>query len=61
MPEATRELAMFPLGSVLFPGMPLPLRVFEPRYLALLSAVLDQPDPRVRGGADRARVRGGWR
>lgn len=44
MPEATRELAMFPLGSVLFPGMPLPLRVFEPRYLALLSAVLDQPE-----------------
>ena len=43
MPEAIRELAMFPLGSVLFPGMPLPLRVFEPRYLALLSAVLDQP------------------
>ncbi len=35
-----RELAMFPLGSVLFPGMPLPLRVFEPRYLALLLAVL---------------------
>ncbi|GEK22035.1 LON peptidase substrate-binding domain-containing protein [Cellulomonas xylanilytica] len=43
MREAIRELAMFPLGSVLFPGMPLPLRVFEPRYLALLSAVLDQP------------------
>lgn len=40
MTEATRELAMFPLGSVLFPGMPLPLRVFEPRYLALLSSVL---------------------
>lgn len=37
---ATRELAMFPLGSVLFPGMPLPLRVFEPRYVAMLSSVL---------------------
>jgi uncharacterized protein len=35
---------MFPLGSVLFPGMPLPLRVFEPRYLALLSDILgDEP------------------
>ena len=44
MPEATRELAMFPLGSVLLPGMPLPLRVFEPRYVALLSAVLGEPD-----------------
>jgi len=35
---------MFPLGSVLLPGMPLPLRVFEPRYVALLSAVLGAPD-----------------
>lgn len=45
MPGETRELAMFPLGSVLFPGMPLPLRVFEPRYVAMLAAVL--------GGTDR--------
>jgi hypothetical protein len=37
-------MAMFPLGSVLFPHMPLPLRVFEPRYLALLAAILqDEP------------------
>ncbi len=42
MTSATRELAMFPLGSVLFPGMPLPLRVFEPRYVAMLSAVLGE-------------------
>jgi len=44
MPEATRELAMFPLGSVLLPGMPLPLRVFEPRYVELLSTVLAGSD-----------------
>lgn len=31
---------MFPLGSVLLPHMPLPLRVFEPRYLQLLADVL---------------------
>ena len=31
---------MFPLGSVLFPGMPLPLRIFEPRYLQMLSDIL---------------------
>ncbi len=31
---------MFPLGSALLPGMPLPLRLFEPRYLAMLDAVL---------------------
>jgi len=29
---------MFPLGSVLFPGMPLGLHVFEPRYRALVAA-----------------------
>lgn len=33
---------MFPLGSVLMPAMPLPLRLFEPRYLAMLDAVLDR-------------------
>lgn len=34
-------LPMFPLGSVLFPYMPLQLRVFEPRYLVMLARVLD--------------------
>jgi hypothetical protein len=35
---------MFPLGSVLFPSMPLPVRVFEPRYLTMLSEILrDEP------------------
>lgn len=33
---------MFPLGSVLFPHMPLPLRVFEERYLVMLSRILAQ-------------------
>lgn len=31
---------MFPLGSVLFPSLVLPLHVFEPRYRALMSDVL---------------------
>lgn len=31
---------MFPLGSVLFPAMPLPLRVFEQRYLTMLRDLL---------------------
>jgi Lon protease-like protein len=44
MTGTTRELAMFPLGSVLFPGMPLPLRVFEPRYVAMLSSVLAETE-----------------
>ena len=44
MSAETRELAMFPLGSVLLPGMPLALRVFEPRYVELLSTVLGDTD-----------------
>jgi Lon protease-like protein len=37
-------LAMFPLGSVLFPHMPVLLRVFEDRYLAMLGEILqDEP------------------
>ncbi|HQR80717.1 MAG TPA: LON peptidase substrate-binding domain-containing protein [Actinomycetota bacterium] len=36
---------MFPLGSVLFPHMPLPLRLFESRYLKMLARLLDEPDP----------------
>lgn len=32
--------AMFALQSVLLPGMPLPLHVFEPRYLTMLETVI---------------------
>lgn len=35
-----RELPMFPLGTVLFPHMVLPLHIFEPRYRALIHDVL---------------------
>ncbi len=38
-------MPMFPLGSVLFPSMPLGLRVFEPRYLRLMADVLDSGEP----------------
>lgn len=34
-------MPMFPLGSVLVPGMPLPLHVFEPRYQALVAHCLE--------------------
>ena len=44
MTGATRELAMLPLGSVLFPGMPLPLRIFEPRYVEMLTALLRESE-----------------
>jgi hypothetical protein len=37
MTEEVRELPLFPLNTVLFPGGPLPLRIFEPRYLDMVS------------------------
>ena len=40
MPTSESVLPMFPLGSVLFPAMPLALRVFEERYLAMMERVL---------------------
>jgi len=36
---------MFPLGSVLLPAMPLPLRIFEPRYLKLLGDLMGSENP----------------
>jgi len=33
----SRELPLFPLGSIVFPGGPLPLRIFEPRYVELVK------------------------
>ena len=41
-------LPLFPLGTVLFPGLVLPLRVFEERYRALVRTLLQQPDPAQR-------------
>ncbi|MBK8460367.1 MAG: LON peptidase substrate-binding domain-containing protein [Micropruina sp.] len=33
---------MFPLGSVLLPGMPLALRIFEERFVVMLARVLEE-------------------
>lgn len=38
-------LPMFPLGTPLLPGRLLPLRIFEPRYVALLRQCLEQDSP----------------
>lgn len=38
-------MPMFPLGSVLLPAMPLPLRIFEPRYLKLLGDLMGLENP----------------
>jgi len=37
--SGTRELPLFPLPVVLFPGVPLPLHIFEPRYRQMLDDV----------------------
>jgi len=37
---ATETLPMFPLGTVLFPSMLLPLRIFEPRYRVMIHDCL---------------------
>src|SRR5690606_1669964 len=38
----------FPLGMVVFPGMNLPLHVFEDRYRALVTHLLREDDPAKR-------------
>ena len=35
------EIPLFPLRTVLFPGMPLPLQIFEPRYRTMTRELLD--------------------
>ena len=42
-------LPLFPLSTVLFPGMRLPLHVFEERYRTLLADLLAGPEPRQFG------------
>jgi Lon protease-like protein len=38
-------MAMFPLGTVLMPAMPLSLRIFEERYLKLLGDLIGEENP----------------
>jgi uncharacterized protein len=39
------ELPLFPLNTVLFPGMPLQLHIFEERYKRMIQLCLDQRQP----------------
>lgn len=43
------RLPLFPLGSVLYPGLVLPLHIFEQRYRQLVADLLDGPEPRLFG------------
>ena len=51
-----KDLPLFPLGTVLFPGGLLPLRLFEQRYLEMGKACLRDAAPfgvcRIREGAE---------
>jgi len=45
----TETLPLFPLGTVLYPGLVLPLHVFEDRYKQLVRDLLNEPEPRRFG------------
>ncbi|MYX40658.1 ATP-dependent protease, partial [Streptomyces sp. SID89] len=44
----TVRLPLFPLNSVLFPGLVLPLNVFEERYRAMMRTLLKSPEDEPR-------------
>jgi Lon protease-like protein len=46
--EPQPTLPMFPLSTVLFPGVQVPLHVFEDRYRALVHHLLREPEPERR-------------
>ncbi|WP_131746471.1 LON peptidase substrate-binding domain-containing protein [Frankia sp. Cppng1_Ct_nod] len=47
----TERLALFPLGTVLLPGLLLPLEIFEPRYRVLIGELMElaESEPRRFG------------
>jgi ATP-dependent Lon protease len=54
-------IPLFPLGTPLFPGVVLPLRVFEPRYRRLMRDLLVQrAEQRTPGFFGVVAIRQGW-
>jgi len=45
----SETVPLFPLGTVLFPGLLLPLHIFEDRYRRLVRDLAAQPEPRQFG------------
>lgn len=45
MIDLPRELPLFPLNTVLFPGMILPLHIFEPRYKLMIGRCITENNP----------------
>jgi hypothetical protein len=52
-------IPLFPLGTPLFPGVVLPLQVFEPRYRRLVRDLLERPEGSTRRFGVVA-IRQGW-
>jgi uncharacterized protein len=45
----SQTMPLFPLGTVLYPGLVLPLHIFEERYRQLVRDLLEGPEPREFG------------
>lgn len=56
----TTEYALFPLSTVIFPGGVLPMRIFEPRYLEMVSHCMQSGDGFVICAAQPAATDGGF-
>ncbi len=54
------DIPLFPLNTVLFPGGPLPLRIFEPRYVDMVRYCMRERAPfgvvLIRAGAEAGSV-----
>ena len=50
MPSVSHRLPLFPLGTVLVPGLVLPLHVFEERYRTMVRELLELPEQERRFG-----------
>ncbi|WP_428964466.1 LON peptidase substrate-binding domain-containing protein [Micromonospora fluostatini] len=55
----TARLPVFPLGTVLFPGLVLPLHIFEERYRALVRHLVELPEGTPREFGVVA-IQAGW-
>jgi Lon protease-like protein len=53
----TERLPLFPLGTVLFPGLVLPLHIFEERYRALIHHLLHEAESSTFGVVA---IQNGW-
>jgi uncharacterized protein len=53
-------IPLFPLGTPLFPGVVLPLQIFEPRYRRLMADLLEHPEDSDHRFFGVVAIRQGW-